>query len=133
MRMSVARVVTVGLAVLAFTSVSARATVPGPVNGRLAFVREYDGGGVNGYEIVTMDPNGGNLRRLTQNQVVDFQPIWSPGGGEIVFESFREGNVSELYRMNSDGTGAARLTTNGPPEDRPGTYHPDGSQLVFHT
>ncbi len=133
MRTSVAKTVLAGLAVLAVTCPPARATVPGPVNGRLACVREYGGGGANAREIVIMDPNGGNLRRLTENQVADFDPIWSPGGGEIVFESFREGNVSELYRMNSDGTGATRLTTNGAPEDRPGTYHPDGSQLVFHT
>jgi len=132
-RVRIAGGVTALLAVVLAPAAPAPATPPGPVNGRIACAREFDRGGAGAVEVVTMDPNGGNVQRLTTNSVPDFDPIWSPDGREIVFESFREANVSELYRMNADGSGVVRLTTNGAPEDRPGGYHPDGSQLVSHT
>ncbi len=103
--------------------VAANATFPGPVNGRIACSRQFGGTGtdVTRIEVVTMNPDGTNVTRLTNNNVLDFDPIWSPDGREIIFESFREGNVSELYRMNADGSDVVRLTTNGAPEDRPGS------------
>ncbi|MDQ4088781.1 MAG: hypothetical protein M3163_00500 [Actinomycetota bacterium] len=82
----------------------AGATFPGPVNGRIACSRQYPGtGGTAGIEVATMDMAGGNVQRLTNNAVLDFDPIWSPDGTEIIFESFRDG-FSELYKMRADGS-----------------------------
>lgn len=78
---------------LLYANAPASATFPGPVNGRVACSRQYGGTGtdVTRIEVVTMDPDGGNVQRLTNNSVLDFDPIWSPDGREIIFESFREG------------------------------------------
>ena len=49
--------------------------------------------------------------------------------GLIVFESARDGN-REIYVMNADGTGVARLT-NHPESDGSPNWSPDGRQIVF--
>jgi Tol biopolymer transport system component len=40
-----------------------------------------------------------------------WEPSWSPDGTRIAFRSFRDG-PSELYVMNADGTGVAKLVVN---------------------
>ncbi|SVC79973.1 uncharacterized protein METZ01_LOCUS332827, partial [marine metagenome] len=42
-------------------------------------------------EIYAMDPNGDNLRRLTNHPAYDGQPSWSPDGRKIVFVTGRGG------------------------------------------
>jgi Tol biopolymer transport system component len=56
----------------------------------------------------------------------------TPGPAEpaVVFQSNRDGNVMEIFTMNSDGTGARRLTHN-PGQDIMPRWSPDGSKIVF--
>jgi Tol biopolymer transport system component len=61
------------------------------------------------YEIVAVDADGQNLRRLTDNQGYDAEGAVSPDGRRIVFTSLRGGDL-DLYVMNADGTGVTRLT-----------------------
>ncbi|MBI3250188.1 MAG: PD40 domain-containing protein [Deltaproteobacteria bacterium] len=49
--------------------------------------------------------------------------------GRIAFVSNRDGN-EEIYTMNSDGTGVARLTNN-PAIDRDPVWSPDGTRIAF--
>jgi TolB protein len=56
-----------------------------------------------------MNVDGSNLRRLTESPQQDTYPSMSPDGKSIVFESYRDGHA-EIYRMNADGSGVARLT-----------------------
>jgi Tol biopolymer transport system component len=56
---------------------------------------------------------------------------WSPDGSQIAFVSNRDGN-SEIYVMNSDGTGLTRLTDN-PDDDVNPRWSPDGSMIAFWT
>ena len=46
------------------------------VHAQIAFVSDRDGN----TEIYVMDADGGNLRRLTDNPAIDWDPSWSPDG-----------------------------------------------------
>lgn len=58
-------------------------------------------------------------------------PAFSPDGSRIAFVSLRDGNA-EIYVMNADGTGSARLTTDPLTDGRP-AFTPDGQTIVFHS
>ena len=48
---------------------------------QIAFVSNQDGN----YEIYTMNADGTNIQRLTENEFVDQEPTWSPDGSQITF------------------------------------------------
>ena len=62
---------------------------------------------------------------------IDYDPVWAPDGGSIVFTSDREGSA-DLFRVKPDGTGLERLT-DSPAYDDQAAFSPDGKQLVFVT
>src|SRR4029453_663482 len=62
-----------------------------------------------GYEIVSANADGSNIRRLTDHDGYDAEGAVSPDGTRIVFTSLREGDL-DLYVMNADGSGVTRLT-----------------------
>ena len=56
----------------------------------------------NGYfDIFTINPDGSNLRQLTENQGKNEDPCWSADGRYIVFSSNRDGGY-HLYIMNAN-------------------------------
>jgi len=54
-------------------------------------------------EIFTIDIDGQNLERITDNSYWDLYPAWSPDGMRIAFLSKRDSDL-DLYMMNSDGS-----------------------------
>jgi len=56
-----------------------------------------------------MDASGQKVTQLTDNDRDDFAPAWSPDGRHIAFTSDHSGNC-EVWVVNADGTGLARLT-----------------------
>jgi TolB protein len=72
---------------------------------RIAFCGSYEGK----FDIFTVDPDGGNLRKLTDGQGDNEEPAWSPDGRYIVFSSSREGGY-HLYIMNANGQNQRRIT-----------------------
>ncbi|MBT3363158.1 MAG: hypothetical protein HN929_12100 [Chloroflexi bacterium] len=54
---------------------------------------------------------------------------WSPDGSTMVFETGPNG-ITELYSINSDGTGKTRLTNN-PGGDESPAFSPDGTKIAF--
>ena len=88
------------------------------------------------FEVYVMNPDGSNRQNVTdENPITDYNPLWTPDGRQILYESERLGqtfdDTFELYLMNPDGSGKTLLVANGRPEDIPKGYHPDGSQITF--
>src|SRR5262249_28996436 len=83
-------------------------------------------------DIFEANPDGTELRRLTDADGYDAEGSYSPDGKQIVFCSQRDGNL-ELYIMDRDGKNARQLTHapkcyNGGP-----FFSPDGKRVIFRS
>jgi Tol biopolymer transport system component/Tfp pilus assembly protein PilF len=94
---------------------------------RIVFASRRDGN----TEIYTMNADGSNLQRLTDNPALDSDPVWSPDGERIAFVSERDGNP-EIYLMDADGSNVTRLTDH-PAVDQMPAWAPNSKVLVFVT
>jgi Tol biopolymer transport system component len=54
-------------------------------------------------EIYMANRDGTNLKRITTDGLYNHNPVWTPDGKKIVFESYR-GNLDGIYKMNPDGS-----------------------------
>lgn len=66
--------------------------------------------------------------QLTPTITIPLTPIGG-GTGRIVFSSYREGE-SEIYSMNSDGSGVKRMTEDVERLNQP-TWSPDGNYIAY--
>lgn len=82
-------------------------------------------------EIFTVGLDGRNLRRLTNNRVIDVSPTWSPDASRIAFVSDRSGSP-QVYVMNADGSDQKRLTFQGSYNSNP-AWSPDGRWIAYET
>lgn len=85
-------------------------------------------------EIFEANPDGSDLKRLTDSPGYDAEGSYSPDGKHIVFCSNRSGPENlELYIMDSDGKHVRQLTRS------PGCYNggpffsPDGKKVIFRS
>ena len=127
-----------GLAISAAAPTTVLASAFSGADGRIAFSSNRTGN----YEIYSMNPDGSDVRQLTNSPRDDAQAAWSPDGTKIAFASNRTGN-DEVYVMNADGSGVVNITQNSgncPPgaevpsacaADAQPSWSPDGSQIVF--
>ena len=76
-----------------------------------------------------VNPDGTGHQQITSNTTDDVNPVWSPNGQKIAFQSYRDGQA-EIYVMNADGSGVTRLT-NDPEYDGMPTWSPDGQKIAF--
>lgn len=92
-----------------------------PNGTQIAFMSARDGNP----EVYVMNADGTNQTRLTTTASIDARPSWSRETGKIVFTSGRDFSTPstnpkfEIYLMNSNGTGATRLTNNNLYDDYP--------------
>ncbi|QHI97774.1 amidohydrolase family protein [Xylophilus rhododendri] len=77
----------------------------------------------------TMPAEGGSARRLTGYLHDMARPHWSPDGGRIVFQSYRDGNF-HLWAIAPDGSGLTQLTR-GEFDCREPAWSPDGREIAF--
>ncbi|MBA2558351.1 MAG: PD40 domain-containing protein [Propionibacteriales bacterium] len=123
----------------------------------IAFVSFETTAGIFNEDIMVYDLDTDTVYRLTTTQADETQPdLWvTPGGlvrvvytaqegtetnvfaatfspprrDKIAFSSTRDGNA-EIYSMNANGTGLARLTST-PGVDTTPAWSPDGARIVF--
>lgn len=68
------------------------------------------------------------------NPLLDFfalTMLQAGGGGKIAYSSNRDGHV-QIYLMNTDGSGQARLTSDDGNDDNP-RWSPNGAQILFQS
>ena len=112
-------------AVFAMSCIEPTGPSPRLTEPRILFVSTRDGND----EIYSMNSDGTNVTRLTNNAARDGRPVWHPEGTFVVFMSERSGN-RDIWIMNADGTGLRNLTADPSIDDNP-SWSTDGSRVVF--
>lgn len=93
-----------------------------PDGRRVAFDGHRDGrweSADGGWEIWVKNSDGSGRRRLTNNSVNDWGPVWSPDGSLIAYCSGIN-NKYEIWVMRADGSATKRLTYLVYPDITPG-------------
>jgi Tol biopolymer transport system component len=123
------------LALILFGAVITFAQTPLRANGKIAFTSDRDGN----KEIYLMNGNGTNQVRITNNNIIDDHPKWSPDGKNIAFRSQNASGASAIFVMNADGSGRTEITPAlffqgccaGEFHGWNMSWSPDGQQIVF--
>lgn len=97
----------------------------GKLPSKIIFQSTRDGN----FEIYSMNADGSDQVRLTNNPANDVNPSLSPDGSMITFASDRDGNW-EIYSMRTDGTQQMRLTQNRSACTSP-SWAMRGSKILF--
>jgi Tol biopolymer transport system component len=74
--------------------------------------------------------DGSGLRRFTQGDLAEVQPVWSPDGTRIAF-SRADGEHFDLFVAGADGSGLTQLTHTPLADEDSCTWSPNGLQLAF--
>jgi Tol biopolymer transport system component len=83
-------------------------------------------------DIWMFDLERGARTRLTSDPQVDHNPIWSPDGSVIAFDSHRNGS-REIYEKRADGAAPERMVLDAGAHDvRVTDWSDDGRFLIFH-
>jgi TolB protein len=84
-------------------------------------------------DIMVMNADGSDKRRVVSNGAANFAPFMHPDNQRIIFSSNMadpRGRNFDLFIVNVDGSGLERVTTHGEFDGFP-MFSPDGRQLVF--
>ena len=98
---------------------------------QILFDSEREGGGFQNRDVFVMNADGSGQTRLSSPLPDDWNPVFSPDGQKIAFQSFRDGN-EEIYVADADGANAMNLTKNASSDQDP-SWSPDGLRIAFTT
>ncbi len=80
-------------------------------------------------EIYVVNADDGSLQQLTDNEAGDYDPVWSPDGARIAFQSYRDGDY-EIFVVDADGSNERQLTHNYVGDQHP-EWSSDGTRIAF--
>jgi TolB protein len=86
---------------------------------------------IGGHQLVSVNPQAQDLKRLTQAAGMNAWPAYSPDGRKLAFGSSRSGDF-EIHVMDANGENVQRLTRSPGLDARP-AWSPDGKQIAFVT
>ena len=117
-------------------------TVPVSGEARIVFLSDRDVvstvGGKARFQLWVMDADGSNQTRLTQNELNDGAPDFSPDGSKIAFNRGQTVYSAKdirrnIFLMNPDGSDETNITENSGADDFHPSWSPDGSKIVFYS
>ena len=73
-----------------------------------------------------------SLTRLTFESSLNRNPVWTPDGKRIVFQSNKETEEYNVWWQLADGSGGLERLTKSDYADVPKSFSPDGQLLAFH-
>jgi len=84
-----------------------------------------------GYRIMTVAPDGSDVRQVTRGpHGDDGWPAWRPDGARLCFAA-RRNHYAGLYVVAADGTGEERLTPTGSADDEFPDWSPCGRHVAY--
>jgi len=99
-----------------------RNAVPSPDGKRLAFTA-LD-------RLYVMDYPNGTPRRVTELEVGEFYPTWSPDGSSIAFVTWSDTEGGHIWRARADGRGRPQRLTSIAANYEQLAWSPDGERIV---
>ena len=82
-------------------------------------------------EITLYNVNTHQVEKISQAGATDVQ--WFPNGTELLFQAADASGVSQLYRINTDGTNKQQITQNTGSRFNDVRLSPDGTHLLYTT
>jgi Tol biopolymer transport system component len=95
-----------------------------PDGSMIAFASSRNGG----RQLFIMNPDGSNIRQVTDLNDMGGRSTWSPDGTKLAFYRGPAGD-HDIYIINIDGTGLKRLTDGG--DNLGPSWSPDGNWIAF--
>ena len=93
---------------------------------RIVYVR----GGVGDTDVYVANEDGNNRTCVACSGDDEAEPAWSPDGRYIVYQADSQGTY-DIWRVNSSGGNASRLTRTSNLDEREPDYSPDGTRIVY--
>jgi TolB protein len=114
------------LTIVALTPLAASATFPGD-NGRIIFNR---GSFEKPTFLVSMEPDGSDVSRLTGRARSAFGASWAPDGSRFIYARVNNDGSVDLFMRDADGSNETRITDTNRDEFSV-AFGPDGNQAVY--
>ncbi|MCG6956881.1 MAG: hypothetical protein LJF04_12905 [Gemmatimonadetes bacterium] len=101
---------------------------PGVAATRIAFgMRDSQGN----KDIYTVDSDGENLQRITDNHALSLSPAWSPDASHIAYSSDKGGTNWRIYELNLTTQKERMIPPPRPDANITPAYLPDGHAIAF--